>query len=107
MDDHNLESILVSSDLIAPALKIPGIPFKSCVMLCVTVILCFKSALMKTSVYLVDVPYIGILHPDLCEQAADVRLEQSLVAVPRSVFCYSDLLMVLPICEQRDRRKGN
>lgn len=50
-----------------------------------------------------DVPYVWILHPNLSEQAADVRLEQSPVAVPRGIFCYSDLLMVFPIWEQRPK----
>lgn len=50
--------------------------------------------------YLMDVPYVWILHPNLSQQAADVRLEQRPVAVPRGIFCYSDLLVVFPIWEQ-------
>lgn len=47
--------------------------------------------------YLMDVPYVWILHPNLSKQAADVRLEQSPIAVARGIFCYSYLLMVFPI----------
>lgn len=44
-----------------------------------------------------DVPYVWILHPNLSQQAADVRLEQSPIAVACGIFCYSYLLVVFPI----------
>lgn len=65
--------------------------------MCVMLILRFNSVLMRTDSYLVDVPYVWIFYPDLCEQTADVWFEQSLIAVTSSILCYSNLLMVFPI----------
>lgn len=52
---------------------------------------------IKKSFYLVDVPNVWILDPDLSERTADVWFKQSLVAVTCRIFCYFDLLVVLPI----------